>query len=272
MRRQIILKSLIVGTERCPLPESDLATLGLSPAPEAAKTALEALAAAHLAGKAGFRLAVAESSGSKQLAERDGGRSICSKEAVEDLKLMLSGRYADALPEFLDLLTEKNLRLPPEVLPELLDKAERDFTLTEKIRPALGARGEWLARQNPRWASLLDEPFRKNLPHAGKKGKQVPRNSPLLEFEALNETWTKAFLENLLELYRRTTYGDGDIPGWHFTAALLTAAYHCQPADAANSAFVRDYLQNPPKPRPREFEEFLAILRFRQEMRRHLAG
>lgn len=268
MSRQNILKTLIVGTERSPLAENDLALFGLSPSADPAKTALEALAAANLASKAGFQLAVADDSSSGELAEID-GRAICSNEAIEDLKLILSGRYADALPEFLNLLTQNNLRLPPELLPELLDKAERDFTMTEKIRPAFGARGEWLARQNPRWQSLLAEKKPKIASPPRKKGKQTS-NSPLLEFETFTETWTKVFLENLLEQYRQSVYDEGEIPGWHFILALQTAAYHCQPDEAANSAFVRDYLQNPPKPRPREFEHFLAIIRFRQKMRQHL--
>ena len=89
--------------------------------------------------------------------------------------------------------------------------------------------------------------------------------------ENYRQPWPKDLLNNLFEQYRRSTYkNSSEIPGWHYTLALQVAAYHCLPTDAAGCAFVRDYLQNPPSSRPREFEAFLGILRFRQEMHRHL--
>ena len=89
--------------------------------------------------------------------------------------------------------------------------------------------------------------------------------------ENYRRPWPKDLLNNLLEQYRLSVYKNGaEIPGWHYTLALQVAAYHCLPSDAAGCAFVRDYLQNPPISRPREFEAFLRILRFRQGMRSHL--
>ena len=89
--------------------------------------------------------------------------------------------------------------------------------------------------------------------------------------ENYRRPWPKDLLNNLLEQYRLSVYKNAaEIPGWHYTLALQMAAYLCLPADAAGCAFVRDYLQNPPTSRPREFEAFLGILRFRQGMRSHL--
>ena len=92
----------------------------------------------------------------------------------------------------------------------------------------------------------------------------------LRSLENYRRPWPKPLIENLLEQYRPSAYGKGDVPGWHFASVLHTAAYCCLPADAAGSAFVRDYLQNPPKARPREMEEFFGIIRFRTGMHGHL--
>ncbi len=490
-----ILKTAIVGTERSPLPESELAPLGLPLPADAAQAALEALTAANLLRKAGFQLAASPTT-SFSMASQD-NRAVCSPHAAQDLGKILSGLYPDALPEFLHLLAQNNLRLPPESLPDLLEKAERDAALAEKIRPALGPRGEWLARQNPRWSSILaDEPadwftasfierkqllaqtrarnpllalawlektwqeekpahraqfieilsvrlspmdedllekafseksrevrwaaiqllallpeskkfaeanaffqdrlapalthpgresfLKKSLPDISEDAVQpwlalllanakgtgwrnellhlfvsilppaellsttglsheqmlqslddakgatalleavvrhadpswaepvlrhfsrdfrhaIWQSRPMMVFltlfapetmaflqknnialryenerilrglENYRQPWPKDLLNNLFEQYRRSTYkNSSEIPGWHYTLALQVAAYHCLPTDAAGCAFVRDYLQNPPSSRPREFEAFLGILRFRQEMHRHL--
>ncbi|HND89123.1 MAG TPA: DUF5691 domain-containing protein, partial [Saprospiraceae bacterium] len=68
---------------------------------------------------------------------------------------MPQGRHAALADEWLSLLAEHQRSLPPELLPDLLGRAERDPGFWEKLRPALGARGRWLAQQHPAWRSLL---------------------------------------------------------------------------------------------------------------------
>ncbi len=497
MSGQSILKAFIVGTERSPLPGHEVERLGLSPVADPAQAALEGLVAVNLLRKAATPLPQSPIP-VPQSQFPDFQSPICNDAAVKDLQLMLSGRYTEALPEFLELLAQKNLLLPPEILPDVLEKTARDAASVEKIRPALGSRGEWLARQHPRWnvlvggeaadwftaafagrklllrqtrernpllalawlektwpeekadhkaqfleilqvrlspmdESLLEkaysdksrevrraaaqallklpesrifaeakvfftarlagvflqkgqpemEVFLKNalpdlsddaiapwlailtkdalvdwrnellrlfirlFPPAalqamtglsrekllektdGLKGETalleaiaahnddswtapvllhfsrdfrnavwqskamvvfltlfataamdfLKKNNHSLNYdnqailrslENYRRPWPKSLLENLLELYRSPAYGNGDIPGWHFASVLHTAAYHCLPADAAGSVFVREYLQNPPKARPREMEEFLGIIRFRTGMQGHL--
>lgn len=496
MSWQSVLKSFIVGSERSPLPERDLESLCLMPSPDQPQATLEALSAANLLRKAGFVLPEFPIS-SFPISDEE-TPPVCSAAAVKDLNLMLSGRYADALPEFLDVLTLKNLRLPPELLPDLLEKAGRDAAFAEKIRPALGPCGEWLARQNPRWSSVLtgeeadwftatfaerkrllaatrarnpllalawlektwpeekadhkvqfldilhirlsvadedllekalsdknrelrraalralmslpesrlfseannffreklsgffhqknkpaaDAFLKKSMPdlseeslqfwlallakdaladwrnelvrlfirllpsadlpsltglsreklldslhdtkdamalleaivrqndgswtqavlqhfgrdfrHAIWQSKEMTsfltlfapatmaffqknnfalgydNQTVLRALENFRHRWPKSMLDNLLEQYRRPAYGSGEIPGWHYASALQNAAYHCHPPDATGSAFVRDYLQHPPKARSREFEAFLEIIRFRLNMQGHL--
>lgn len=48
-------------------------------------------------------------------------------------------------------LAQRQLRLPPSLLPDLLEKARRDDTLRSLLAPALGERGRWLAERNPAW-------------------------------------------------------------------------------------------------------------------------
>ena len=495
-----ILQTAVAGTERSPLPENELAELGLRPSGDPARDALEALAAAVLARKAGFPLAAAAGSSSGQWAaggsSTQDDRPVCGPGAANDLDLMLTGRYADALPEFLDLLAQNHLRLPPEYLPGLLETAVRKPELAEKIMAAAGKTGEWLAAQNPHWKSLapgeatdwftasfaerkrlladtrtrnpllalawlektwneekpehkiqfieilqhrlsetdedllerafadknrdvrlaalqllmrlpgslrnkevetlfearfaralkpsdrektmkttlpdlsedalqpwfplltpkakadwrsgllrlfigllppaelakcsglapekilaaLDdekdaapllaaivlhddrgwvEPvmrhFTRDFRHrvwqtnemAGflaryipeamrfltKKGLSVGHENEffLRALEDFRRPWPSALLHDALDQYSRAAFGGhSEIPGWHYASALRAAAYRCRPEDAAGSETIRSYVQNPQSARPREFEDFMAVFRFRQGMRAHL--
>ena len=187
---QSILKSFIVGTERSPLAERDLEALGLSPSSDPAQTTLEGLSAAHLVRKAAFPLQSVSPNRQAALAEDE---PVCSEAAAKDLNLMLSVRYVDALPEFLELLVQKKLRLPPETLPDVLEKVERNAALIEKIRPALGVRGEWLAQQHPRWNAVAaaEEADWFTAAFAERKllFRQTRARNPLLALAWLEKTW-----------------------------------------------------------------------------------
>lgn len=493
---QTIIKAFIVGTERHPLPEKALAPLNISPSPDPAQTLMEALATTHLLKHAASLLAVAAPSATVPSSPADEA-TYCNDAAAKDLWFLLSGHHINALPEFVKLAAQNHLFVPPELLPELLERAARDANLVDKIRPVLGTRGEWLAHQNPEWSEVVREEEMDWLTNTFAERKKLLRltraRNPLLALAWLEKTWSQetaghkaqfvdilqvrlsatdedlleralldknrevrhaaaivlmklpesrffsstvhffrerlasalsqdggiadfflkktlpdlseeaiapwlallpkdasddwrvalfrcllrllppaqllllsgqscervldtldrsnnadallssivshkdeqwtgavlrrftrdfrhalwrtkemeAFLalfvekamvffgqnnlviehdnqialraveghrqpwsinllECLLEQYRRPAYGSGVIPGWHFASALQTAAYHCNPSEATHAALVRDYLQNPPRARPKEFETFLAIIRFRLKMREHL--
>jgi hypothetical protein len=53
--------------------------------------------------------------------------------------------------EWLSVAHERGLRVPPELLPELLDAARRYDVLRPLVVAAGGARVAWLAAQNPEW-------------------------------------------------------------------------------------------------------------------------
>ncbi len=495
MRYQSILKTFLVGTERSPLPEEDRALPDLPVAADPAQATLDALATANLLRKAGFPLA-SFATPTHAVSHPD-ECAVCSEAAAGDLHLMLNGHHAEALPEFLGLLAERRLRLPPEFLPEFLEKAARSGLPAGLTGPAIGQRGRWLAQQHPSWSALAAEaetdwftaslaarlallkttrernpmlalawlektwveekaahrvqflealhirlspadedllvkafadksrevrwtaarllallsgsdlleqvrsffterlagavkpsqrdallrealpdlsedavqPWVTLLPPAAKgdwrrelffmfisllppaelpalcglsreeilsvlddeKGmaaltaaivlhadaawtegilRRLSRNfrHPWWQSREMNDffdrfavettgflqrnevslnydnqrilralenyrrPWPGALLQYLLEQYRRAAFeGRAEVPGWHFALALQTAAYYCLPADAVENRVVRDYLQYTQPVRPREFESFLTILRFRQKMKEHLS-
>lgn len=76
-------------------------------------------------------------------------RPVCTPRAAELLEQMLDGPYRVLLPEACGLLAAAGRRLPPALLPAALGlpRAHRP-----PVRPVLGERGLWLARQEPAWA------------------------------------------------------------------------------------------------------------------------
>ena len=200
-----ILKTAIAGTERSPLADNHLAGLGLRSSGDPARDALEALAAAVLARKAGFRMTVA--AGSRQLAAGSGSRQddgpVFGPEAAHDLGLMLTGRYADMLPEFLDLLARSRFRLPPEYLPDLLETAVRKPELAEKIMTTAGPAGAWLAAQNPHWASLAPREaadwFTASFAERKRLLADTRARNPLLALAWLEKTWQEEKPEHRMQ-------------------------------------------------------------------------
>lgn len=82
---------------------------------------------------------------------------IINRQASRLLGVMLSGRFAPALPEWLELFSRSGLTLPPESLPALLNRCVNDPETRRLLEPHWDARARWLIRQNPAWA-VLNEP------------------------------------------------------------------------------------------------------------------
>lgn len=81
----------------------------------------------------------------------------CSPKAAKNLNAMLGGIYANAMPEFFDLLAQKNMTLPPSALPELFEKSLTNQEFWKIIKPVLGKSGEWLLYQNENWDLLWEK-------------------------------------------------------------------------------------------------------------------
>jgi hypothetical protein len=77
--------------------------------------------------------------------------------ASSKLAAMLESALAEAgngpLLDFLTRMSERQVVLPPELLPVLLET--KDKAVRECLIPLLGERGAWLCRQNPDWSSFL---------------------------------------------------------------------------------------------------------------------
>ena len=82
-------------------------------------------------------------------------RSEFSESVAQDLLLMISGEYREALPEWLSLADQKESRVPHRYLAETIDFGRRHPEFREGIVPLLGVRGRWLAAQNPDWKYAL---------------------------------------------------------------------------------------------------------------------
>jgi Family of unknown function (DUF5691) len=76
----------------------------------------------------------------------------CSLQTTQHLSTILQeSRYAEILPELLQLLAQAQQTVPPDFLPLLLDAGKKDKKLRPLILPILGNLGQWLARQNRQW-------------------------------------------------------------------------------------------------------------------------
>ncbi|MBF2028086.1 MAG: hypothetical protein IGS48_15185 [Oscillatoriales cyanobacterium C42_A2020_001] len=81
---------------------------------------------------------------------------LCSARAARLLHQMLQGQYAEVLPEWLAIATQKGQRVPGFYLPDLLDLGKQRRDLRIAILPVLGQRGRWLAAQNLDWSYAIE--------------------------------------------------------------------------------------------------------------------
>jgi hypothetical protein len=151
-----LVNAALLGVERRPFAPPALPGLldaRLKAGPEEGGAALlAALGALDLYRRAGQApLALPEPEGAPALA-RD--LPPCSAAAGQQLALMLTGQFAEALPEWLGRAARAGQRVPAEHLPALLDLARARDGLRAHAAPVLGRRGEWLAAQNPDWETL----------------------------------------------------------------------------------------------------------------------
>jgi Family of unknown function (DUF5691) len=89
-------------------------------------------------------------------------RPAMNPAAGRRLARMLSGEYPELLTEWLTAVAARGLRLPPHLLPALLDRARRalpvDAGLPGLLAEAGGPRVRWLAGLNPDWEHSVEEP------------------------------------------------------------------------------------------------------------------
>lgn len=198
-----MVRTAIAGTERSPVPETDLMRLGIAATEDASQVALSALAATCLLRKAATPLPATPPLQILPCPVDD--RPICRPAAVQALKNMLRhGIFPEVLPEFFQLLTRSGKRLPPEVLPLVLDH----HPAPSAVMDALGPLAPWLAEQNPAWsdnAKTTEADWDTGL-FAERQHllRETRRKAPLVAIAWVEKTWDKepakhrvAFLEAL---------------------------------------------------------------------------
>ncbi|WP_248963983.1 DUF5691 domain-containing protein [Sphaerisporangium perillae] len=131
-----LVSAALVGTDRRPVPD------------------LLGQAAAHTVGaRAGQRLHRGEPLPVAPPEEQP----PVPRPAGERVARILGGEQPRLLPEWLEAAAARGYRLPPKLLPPVLDHGSRDRSLRPPIGVLAGARGRWLASLNPAWAYLLEE-------------------------------------------------------------------------------------------------------------------
>jgi hypothetical protein len=121
----------------------------------------------------------------------------CGQRAGQHLALMLTGQFAEALPEWLRAVGQAGQRVPEEHLPALLDFGKTNVHQQEAVLAVLGARGRWLAAQQDDWqyASLGQAEADESLWQTGTRVsrlamlKRLRAQHPARAREVLLSTW-----------------------------------------------------------------------------------
>ncbi|HEX5083719.1 MAG TPA: DUF5691 domain-containing protein, partial [Blastocatellia bacterium] len=79
----------------------------------------------------------------------------CGEQSAIRLEMMLRGEYKELLPEWLAKTAAAGRRAPEELLTLLLNTGRTMEDISGEILSVLGARGRWLAAQNPDWAYAI---------------------------------------------------------------------------------------------------------------------
>lgn len=151
-----LIKTALIGTDRSDLSKSTLEEfekLGVDIDATPANILLEGATLYAQMRKAGFQPEKWKDD-IPFPAQKDKSK-ICSKKSSEHLAMILTGSFTPALDNYIEQLIFNKKSLPPELLPELLEKCRSDKTLWGKLKNAIGERGNWLIEQNEDWHFLV---------------------------------------------------------------------------------------------------------------------
>ncbi|GAA2106918.1 DUF5691 domain-containing protein [Actinomadura alba] len=127
---------------------------------------------------------------------------VVPPEAARRLAQILAGERFRVLPEWLERAAERGYRVPPRLLPDLLEKGRTDRGLRPLIARAAGRRGVWLALRNTDWAYLVavgedDAAADPGAWQTGTRGRRVAHlvrlraTDPAAALATLRETWDR---------------------------------------------------------------------------------
>jgi hypothetical protein len=137
---------------------------------------------------------------------------LCSREAIEILRRILYEKQDQLLEVFLQEMVRRQLRISPELIPALLDKAKEHKEIRQDVRVVIGKRGEWLSALNPEWqhfstVSLQEAWQTGNLEIRKEVLLQLRKTNPAVARDWLLETWksekstTKTAFLNLFSVH-----------------------------------------------------------------------
>ncbi|WP_344859163.1 DUF5691 domain-containing protein, partial [Planomonospora alba] len=104
-------------------------------------------------------------------------RPLVPRAAANRLARILAGEQSRLLPEWLAAAAARGHRVPPRLLPELLDHAARDRSIRPFLGVLAGRRGRWLAALNPAWG-FLEQEATGDTAVTGASGARVPAARP----------------------------------------------------------------------------------------------
>lgn len=203
-----IVKVALIGSERGQLSEAtkvQLQDLGIDTNTDSAEIILKASALWSKMKQAGYQPAPNTipllEPAPKEI------QAICSLKSVQHLIQILGGSYKEALPEFLELLNQKQLRLPEEVLPDVLEMAKNKQKQWDLLRNIIGERGEWLVRQNTDWQYIILDTDIKNW-ETGTRQERLAllrywrKKDPKQALQLLHSTWKYENINDKLDFLK----------------------------------------------------------------------
>jgi hypothetical protein len=196
-----ILQLALLGSERThldPFVEESLRQYRIDPEDPLAQVILSGAAALHQVRRLRLSSRPYDHPLPEPLQEEDAPGDL-SPISLQHLKHILSGRFRRALPEYVQLLVERQLLLPPEFLPDLLDDCLQDSELWREVQPLLGRRAAWLIPQHPQWRTLAPQGEVARWPEAGFEERQ-------LIFGSLREQAPQEALELLTTVWDNLSY------------------------------------------------------------------
>lgn len=192
-----LLQMTLLGTERSALaPRMEVALESLGIATDAApeQVILASAAILHTLGKAASPLK--SWAGHKPAVFEAPGESLCTPLAGKCLQSILQGAYGQLLPEWLELAAFRKVTALAQHVPLLLSRCTTDKTLWSQVRPVIGARGIWLAAQNPEWQALYGTNDASQWPAASTEERlniliYLRQNEPEAAIPLLQSTWDR---------------------------------------------------------------------------------
>ncbi len=203
-----LVRVALIGTDRVKISApllKKLEELGVSTEGDSAQIILEGASFLSLMQRSGGYLKKWE----KQLPPScpQDNNTACSTTSAHHLSLILDGAYEMALPEFIQQLYYNNKCLPPELLPDLLDRCLNSRDLWEKIKPTIGNRGQWLIRQNSHWQVLAQSPESEHWEtgsHEQRKAllQSIRDNTPQKALKLIKSTWKEDSLQQRISFLK----------------------------------------------------------------------